>query len=107
MRKYIMGRSAGGAVPGGAIPGSAPVPGAPAATGAAADVTTVSFICRAVDQTLDVANSKLAYNVKDLLKASPYFTEPIVLGSIERHKEESTNTFIFPVSVQLKKPFKL
>jgi hypothetical protein len=83
-----------------------PTPGAPAG-GNPNEISTVTFRCRAVDQPLEEANSALAYRVQDELKASPYFAPPIQLGTIERKKEESTNTFTFTVTVNLKKPAKL
>jgi len=86
-------------------PVAAPAPNAPA--GNPNEISTVQFRCRAVDQSLDVANSTLAYQVQDEMKASQLFTNPITLGVIERKKEESTNTFTFTVTAQLRKPAKL
>jgi type IV pilus assembly protein PilM len=86
------------------VPAS-PQPGAPA--GNPNEVSTVTFRCRAVDQPLDVANSTLAYQVQDELKSSLLFTNPIVLGTLERKKDESTNTFTFTVTANLRKPAKL
>jgi len=114
------GGGGGGPVPGGPVPGAArygigeraPTPTPTPATSAPAggnpnEISTISFRCRAVDQPLEVANSDLAYAVQDELKASPFFAPPITLGTIERKKEESTNTFTFTVTVNLKKPAKL
>src|SRR5206468_860502 len=85
-----------------------PTPQAAAPTGGNAnEISTVSFRCRAVEQSLEIANSALAYQVQDELKASPYFAPPIQLGTLERKKDESTNTFTFTVTVNLKKPAKL
>jgi type IV pilus assembly protein PilM len=88
------------------VPQATPQPGTPGA-GNPNEITTVTFRCRAVDQPLEVANSALAYQVQDELKASPVFAPPIQLGTLERKKEESTNTFTFTVTVNLKKPAKL
>lgn len=85
---------------------AASTPGTPTG-GNPNEISTVTFRCRAVDQPLEEANSALAYRVEDELKSSPYFAPPIQLGTIERKKEESTNTFSFTVTVNLKKPAKL
>ncbi len=84
----------------------APPAGAPGG-GNANEISSVTFRCRAVDQPLEVANSALAYQVQDELRASPFFAPPIQLGTLERKKDESTNTFTFTVTVNLKKPAKL
>jgi type IV pilus assembly protein PilM len=88
-----------------AVPVAAPQPNG--ATAKTDEVASVTFKCRAVDQTIDVANSTLAYQVQDEMKSSLYFTNPISLGVIERKKEDSTNTFTFTVTAQLRKPAKL
>ncbi|MGZ4971629.1 MAG: type IV pilus assembly protein PilM [Limisphaerales bacterium] len=90
-------------------PAPAPQAATPTAPGGGNpnEVSSVTFRCRAVEQSLEVANSALAYQVQDELKASPYFVPPIQLGTLERKKEESTNTFTFTVTVNLKKPAKL
>lgn len=88
------------------VPQAASAAGTPGA-GNPNEISSITFRCRAVDQTLEVANSALAYQVQDELKASPYFAPPIQLGTLERKKEESTNTFTFTVTVNLKKPAKL
>jgi hypothetical protein len=86
-------------------PAVTPSPNAP--PGNPNEISTIQFRCRAVDQPIDVANSTLAYQVQDEMKSSPYFTSPISLGVIERKKDESTNTFTFTVTAQLKKPAKM
>ena len=91
--------------------GAAPVPQAPTpgtpGGGNPNEISSVTFRCRAVDQSVEVANSALAYQVEDELKASPFFAPPFILGTLERKKDESTNTFTFTVTVNLKKPAKL
>ncbi len=87
-----------------------PAPAPTATPGAAVnpnEVNTISIKCRAVDQPVDVANSTLAYQVQEEMKSSLYFTNPITLGTLDRKKEESTNTFTFSVTATLRKPAKL
>jgi type IV pilus assembly protein PilM len=88
-------------------PMAAPTAAPNAPPGNPNEISTVQFRCRAVDQPMDVANSTLAYTVQDEMKSSLFFTNPITLGVIERKRDESTNTFTFTVTAQLKKPAKL
>ncbi len=86
---------------------SQPAAAAPVATVSANGlIGSINVVCRAVDRSKSsaTANSDLAYAVKQELTNSVYFTEPIVLGDM---KNDETNTFSFPLSVQLKRPFKL
>jgi hypothetical protein len=66
------------------------------------------MVCRGVnrEKLKAEANSELAFALKDELKASPLFVEPITLGELTIKKEESTNTFYFTLSVTLKHPLK-
>lgn len=89
-------------------PAAAPQPSAPASRGgdSSVQITSINIVCRAVDRSRASAsaNSDLAYAVKQELTNSAYFSGPIVLGDM---RNDDTNTFTFPLTVQLKHPFKM
>lgn len=89
-------------------PAAAPQPVAQTTGSASTDsITQIGLQIRAVDREkiASNANADLAYAVREELKASGLFEEPIKFGDIQ--KNEQNGTFTFSVSLKLKQPFKL
>jgi hypothetical protein len=76
-------------------------------TEATGQISQIGMVFRGIDRekAAPSANADLAYNVKEELKASGLFAEPIVLGDIQ--KTDSNGTFVFQALLTLKSPLKL
>jgi hypothetical protein len=74
-----------------------------AKAGATNEIAYLTLLCRAV-RVSPAADADLAYAVKEQIAACSWATSPIVLGDLGKN---DTNTFTFPISVKLKRPFKL
>ena len=85
------------------------VPTAPGSSGVAGTVISeIHMVCRLVDRSRlkNSANQELAFTVKSIVQAYPYFTKAD-LGEKGIEPASDTNTFTFQMDVTLKNPLKL
>lgn len=101
-----------GLMPGGGGRGLPSMPMAPtpsAAPSGANEIATLSLLCRGVNRSSlsPTANSDLAYTVLYNVTNSPFFTTNSAFGPEGIIPDPGSNTFSFPLIVQLRYPFKL
>jgi type IV pilus assembly protein PilM len=89
-----------------APPAAAPIMQQPAAGNV---ISTITLLCRGVNRLAlsPSANSDLAYYVLQNITNSPYFTTNSAFGADPIKLDQDSNTFTFPLIVELKRPFKL